>query len=68
MFTHRFVQMQDPTPILQETELVVEKQASRGDQKCMPFFQLLDKFCIIRAEQVDSFASLQTDGFFDVRL
>jgi len=34
----------------------------------MPFFQLLDKFCIIRAEQVDSFDSLETDGFFDVRL
>lgn len=34
----------------------------------MPFFHLLDKFCIIRAEQVDTFDKLQTDGFFDIRL
>ena len=49
MFTNRFVQMQDASP----SQLVVENLSK--SQQCMPFFQLLDKFCIIRAEYVESF-------------
>ena len=34
----------------------------------MSFFHLIDKFCLIRSECVDSFDLLHTDGYFDVRL
>lgn len=34
----------------------------------MPFIHLIDRFCLIRSDCVDSFDKLQTDGYFDIRL